>query len=88
MDIDRAIKNPAGTFATPEALSKSSELTTEEARDPIAMERSAAAIASSGRRGHATKRCGREHYGRPLGRVTSSLSRIDADLKRVSNSSG
>jgi hypothetical protein len=63
MDIDRAMKNPAGTFATPEALSKSSELTTEEARDPIAMERSAAAIASNGRRGHATKRCGREHYG-------------------------
>jgi len=52
MDIDQAMKNPASTFATPEAVSESSELTAEQ--EPIAMERSAAAIANSGRRGHAT----------------------------------
>ena len=32
MDIDRAMKNPAGVFGTPEALSESRELTTEQKR--------------------------------------------------------
>jgi hypothetical protein len=32
MDIDRAMKDPASVFATPEALSESSELTAEQKR--------------------------------------------------------
>ena len=32
MDIDRAMKNPASTFTTPEALSESSELTADQKR--------------------------------------------------------
>jgi hypothetical protein len=87
MDIDRAMKNPASVFATPEALSESSELTAEQksavllqwkdqlqqlqAADDEGMTRSEAAAGTA---------------GDLLGRVTSVLSQIDAELKRVSNS--
>jgi hypothetical protein len=87
MDIDRAMKNPASTFATPEALSESGELTAEQKRavllqwkdqlqqlqaaDDEGMYRNEAAAGST---------------DDLLGRVTSILSRIDADSKRVSNS--
>jgi len=88
MDIDRAMKNPASVFGTPEVLSASTELTAEQKRaillqwkdqllqlqaaDDEGMRRSEAAAG-------ATTEC--------LGRVTSILSRIDADLKRASQSS-
>jgi len=87
MDIDRAMKNPASVFATPEALRESSELTPEQKRavlvqwkdqlqqlqaaDDEGMQRSEAAAGPT---------------GDLLGRVTSVLSRLDADLKRASNS--
>ena len=87
MDIDRAMNNPASVFATPEALSESSELTAEQKRavllqwkdqlqqlqaaDDEGMHRNEAAAGTT---------------DDLLGRVTSILSRIDADLKRVSNS--
>ena len=32
MDIDRAMRSPASTFTTPEAVSESGELTTEQKR--------------------------------------------------------
>ncbi len=87
MDIDRAMKNPASTFATPEALSESSALTAEQKRrvllqwkdqlqqlqaaDDEGMQQNAAAASTT---------------DDLLGRVTSVLSQVDADLKRVSNS--
>ena len=88
MDIDRAMNNPASVFATPERLSESSELTAEQKRgvllqwkdqlqqlqaaDDEGMYRREAAVGPTG--------------GDLLGRVTSILSRIDAELNRVSNS--
>jgi hypothetical protein len=85
MDIDRAMKNPASVFDTPEALSASTELTAEQklaillqwkdqllqlqAADDEGMRR------SEGAAGITTD---------VLGHVTSVLSRIDADLKRTS----
>lgn len=88
MDIDRAMKNPASVFGTPEALSASTELTAEQKRaillqwkdqllqfqaaDDEGMRRSEVGAG-------ATTEC--------LGRVMSILSRIDADLKRASQSS-
>lgn len=85
MDIDRAMKNPASVFDTPEALSASTELTAEQklaillqwkdqllqlqAADDEGMRR------SEGAAGVTTD---------VLGRVTSVLSRVDADLKRTS----
>jgi hypothetical protein len=85
MDIDRAMKNPASVFDTPEALSASTELTAEQklaillqwkdqllqlqAADDEGMRR------SEGAAGVTTD---------VLARVTSALSRIDADSKRTS----
>ena len=87
MDIDRAMNNPASVFATPEALSESSELTAEQKRavllqwkdqlqqlqaaDDEGMQRNEAAASTT---------------DDLLERVTSMLSRVDADLKPVSNS--
>jgi len=87
MDIDRAMKNPASVFGTPEALSESTELTAQQksavllqwkdqlqqlqAADDEGMHQNAAA---AGRTDDL------------LGRVTSVLSRVDADLKRASSS--
>jgi hypothetical protein len=87
MDIDRAMKNPRSVFATPEALSESSELTAEQKRavllqwkdqlqqlqaaDDEGMRQNAAAVGTT---------------DDLLGRVTSILSRVDADLKPASNS--
>ena len=87
MDIDRAMKNPESTFTTPEALSESSELTADQKRkvllqwkdqlqqlqaaDDEGMQQNAAAASTT---------------DDLLERVTSILSRIDADLKRLSNS--
>ena len=87
MDIDRAMKNPRSVFATPEALSESSELTAEQKRavllqwkdqlqqlqaaDDEGMRQNAAAVGTT---------------DDLLERVTSILSRVDADLKPASNS--
>ena len=87
MDIDRAMKNPASVFDTPEALSASTELTAEQklalllqwknqllqfqAADDEGMRR------SEGAAGVTTD---------VLGRVISTISRIDPDLKQTSQS--
>jgi hypothetical protein len=85
MDIDRAMKNPANVFGTPEMLSESTELTVEQKRaillqwkdqlqqlqtaDDEGMQRSEGAAGAT---------------SDVLGRVTGILSRIDADLRRAS----
>jgi hypothetical protein len=84
MDIEKAMKNPANIFGTPELLSESTELTTEQKRaillqwkdqlqqlqaaDDEGMQRDEGPASAS---------------GEVLGRVTSILSRIEADLKRA-----
>ena len=87
MDIDRAMKDPASVFATPEALSESSELTTQQKRAVLLqwkdqLQQLQAADDEGMRRNEAAASTTDDL----LGRVTSILSRIDADLKRVSNS--
>jgi hypothetical protein len=88
MDIDKAMKNPASVFGTPDVLNASTELTTEQKRaillqwkdqllqfqaaDDEGMHRSETAAG-------ATTKC--------LARVTSILSQIDTDLKQASQSS-
>jgi hypothetical protein len=85
MDIDRAMKNPASTFATPEALSESSELTPEQKRAVLLQWKDQLQQLQA-----ADDEGMQQNYGAAgttddlLGRVTSSLSRIDADMKRVS----
>jgi hypothetical protein len=87
MGIDQAMKNPASVFATPEALSESNELTTEQKRRVLLqwkdqLQQLQAADDEGMQQNDATASTTDDL----LGRVTSSLSRIDADLKRVSNS--
>ncbi len=87
MDIDRAMSNPASVFATPEALSESSELTAEQKRAVLLqwkdqLQQLQAADDEGMRRNEAAASA----TGDLLGRVTSILSRIDADSKRASNS--
>ena len=87
MDIDRAMSNPASVFATPEALSESGEVTAEQKRAILLqwkdqLEQLEAADDEGMRRNEAAASTTDDL----LGRVTSILSRIDADSKRVSNS--
>jgi hypothetical protein len=85
MDFDGAMKNPASVFGTPEALGASTELTAEQklavllqwkdqllqlqAADDEGMRRSEGAAGVT---------------SDTLGRLTSIISRIDADVKRTS----
>jgi hypothetical protein len=78
MEIDRAMNNPASVFATPEALSESSELTAEQKRAVLLqwkdqLQQLQAADDEGMRRNEAAA-----STDDLLGRVTSILSRIDA----------
>ena len=87
MDIDRAMKNPASVFATPEALSESRELTTQQKRALLLQWKDQLqqlqAADDEGMRRSEPAACTTGDF---LGRVTSILSRIDADLTRGSSS--
>jgi hypothetical protein len=87
MDIARAMKNPASTFGTPEAVSASSELTAEQKRRVLLqwkdqLQQLQAADDEGMRQNYAAASTTDDL----LGRVTSVLSRIDADLKPAPNS--
>jgi len=77
MDIDRAMKNPASVFGTPEALGESSELTAEQKRAVLMqwkdqLQQLQAADDEGMRRTEAP----RDRTEDLLGRVTSVLSHI------------
>jgi hypothetical protein len=85
MDIDSAMKNPANVFGTPEALSQSTELTADQKRAILMqwkdqLQQLQAADDEGMQRNEGTA----GPTGDVLGRVTSILSRIEADLKRAS----
>jgi len=87
MDIDRAMNNPASTFATPEALSESSELTAEQKRRVLLQWKDQLQqLQAADDEGMQQNDAAASTTDDLLGRVTSMLSRIDADLKRDSNS--
>jgi hypothetical protein len=87
MDIDRAMKNPASMFATPETVSESSELTTEQKRAVLLQWKDQLQqLQAADDEGMRQNDAAASTTDDLLGRVTSSLSRIDADLKRDSNS--
>jgi hypothetical protein len=86
MDIDRAMKNPASTFVTPEALSESSELTAEQKRTVLLQWKDQLQqLQAADDEGMQKKDAAAGTTDDLLGRVTSSLSRIDADLKLTSS---
>ena len=87
MDIDRAMKNPANVFGTPEMLGESTELTAEQKRailmqwkDQLQQLQTADDEGMQRSEGGA----GAGATSDVLGRVTSILSRIDANLNRAS----
>jgi hypothetical protein len=86
MDIHKAMKNPASIFGTPEALSESRELTPEQKRAILLQWKDQLqqlqAADDEGMRQNAAAASTTDDL---LGRVTSILSRADADLKRISN---
>ena len=87
MDIDRAMTNPASVFATPEALSESSELTAEQKRAVLLQWKDQLQqFQAADDEGMQQNDAAASNTDDLLGRVTSVLSRIDVDLKRVSNS--
>ena len=87
MDIDRAMKNPASTFATPEAVSESSELTAEQERAVLLQWKDQLQqLQTADDEGMRQNDAAASTTDDFLGRVTSALSRVDADLKRASNS--
>jgi hypothetical protein len=87
MDIDRAMKNPTSTFATPEAVSESSELTVEQKRTVLLQWKDQLQqLQAADDEGMQQNYAAASTTDDLLTRVTSTLSRIDADLKRVANS--
>jgi hypothetical protein len=86
MNIDRAMKNPASTFATPEALRESSELTAEQKRAILLQWKDQLQqLQAADDEGMRQNDAAASTTDDLLGRVTSILSRADADLKRVSD---
>ena len=87
MDIDRAMKNPASVFGTPEALSESSELSAEQKRAVLLQWKDQLQqLQAADDEGMYRSEAAAGPTDDLLVRVTSILSRIDAELKRVSNS--
>jgi hypothetical protein len=85
MDIDQAMKNPARTFITPEAV-ESSELTAEQKRAVLSQWKDQLQqLQAADDEGMAQNDAAATTTDDLLGRVTSILSRIDADLKRAPN---
>jgi hypothetical protein len=87
MDIDRAMSNPASVFATPEAVSESTELTAGQKRAVLLQWKDQLQqLQAADDEGMRQNDAAASTTDDLLGRVTSVLSRIDAGLKRVSKS--
>ena len=86
MDIARAMNDPASTFATPEALSESSELTAGQKRTILLQWKDQLQqLQAADDEGMQQNDAAASTTDDLLGRVTRILSRIEADLKPVSN---
>jgi len=86
MDIDKAMKNPASVFGTPEALSESRELTPDQKRTILLQWKDQLQqLQAADDEGMKRKNSSASATDDLLKRVTSVLSRIDAYLNRLSN---
>jgi hypothetical protein len=83
MDIKRAMRNPATVFGTPEAVSESKELTAEQKRAVLLQWKDQLQQFQVADDEGMPVAPGSEDM---LERVSSTLSRIDADLKQPSSS--
>jgi hypothetical protein len=86
MDIDRAMKNPASVFGTPEAVSESTELAPQEKRAVLLQWKDQLLqLQAADDEGMQRVESGTGTTGELLGRVTSVLSRVESDLSRGSS---
>lgn len=84
MDIDRALKNPASTFGTPEAVNDSTELTAQQKRTVLLQWKDhLEQLQAADDEGMPQNEAAASSTHDLLGRVTRSLSRIDATLKPI-----
>ena len=80
MDINRAMKNPASTFATPEAVSESRELTAEQKRTVLLQWKDQLQqLQAADDEGMQQNDAAASSTDDLLRRVTSTLSRIDVN---------
>jgi hypothetical protein len=81
MDLERAMKNPASTFGTPETLSASSELTVEQKRAVLLQWKDQLRqLLTADEEGMQKSEAGAEATGELLRRVMSVLSHMDAEM--------
>lgn len=81
MDLERAMKNPASTFGTPEAVSASNELTAEQKRAVlIQWKDQLQQLQAADQEGMQRSDAGAGASEDVLRRVTSVLSQLDAEL--------
>ena len=87
MDVDRAMKNPASVFLSPEALSGSSELTADQKRAVLLQWKDQLQqLQAADDEGMPKSEPAAGTTADLLARVTNILSRFDADLKQASSS--
>lgn len=88
MDVDKAMQNPASVFGTPETLSASKELTSEQ-KAAILVQWKDQLLQFQAADGEGMHRAegAAGVTNDMLGRVTNILSRLDADSKRTPHSS-
>ena len=85
MDLDRAMKNPASVFGTPEVLSESAGLTAEQKRAILLQWKDQLQqLQAADDEGMQTSEGTTGATDDVLGRVTSILSRLEGDFKRAS----
>ena len=83
MDLESAMKNPAGAFGTPETLRASTALTTEQKRDVLLQWKDQLEqLQAADEEGMQKSAPGTGATGDLLTRVTSALSDMEALLKR------
>jgi hypothetical protein len=81
MDLDSAMKNPASAFGTPEALETSNELTAQQKRAVLRQWKDQLQqLQAADEEGMQRSQGGTGATGDLLRRVTSILSRMDAEL--------
>ena len=87
MDMDKAMKNPASVFGTPEAVRESSELTAEQKHAVLLQWKDQLQqLQTADDEGMQKSEAAGETTDDLLRRVARILSRIDADLKQPPNS--
>ncbi len=85
MDLERAMKNPASVFGTPEALSLAGELTAEQKRAVLLQWKDQLQQLQAAEEEGMQRSAAGDGTADLLRRVVSLLSQMDAELSRSGN---